>query len=177
MNLRGCEQCGSSQGPGAGVFEPRRCQGLGKPWGCVGRARSSGLEQALYTNSERNFGRDSERAFGKQPARRVPSPWAALFGDGHPPGPAGWAGPPGSPSARGLGSAVTAATRDQSTGTPAASPRALFNHSLANRLYSLPFSVCLLCWLDWREGFHGTSSFLWEGHRWQHMAHLVAPPG
>lgn len=179
MNLRGCEQCESSKGPGAAVFEPRGCQGLGKPCS-QGEEPRLGADTLHKLRAKFRPGIVSEPlASGGSPPSSLPAgcpahvllslvmdiPRGQQAGQGH--------------QADTVPEAVLSppATRDQSTGTPAASLRALFNHSLANRLYSLPFSVCLLYWLDWREGCHGTSSFIWEGHRWQHMAPLVAPPG
>lgn len=147
MNLRGCEQCESSKGLGAGVLEPRGGQGLRKSCSCVPRA--CGEEPAAHAgfgaHTSQTFiakfrpGIPSQQPFGKrrgslrssagcqQPARRVPSPCAALFGvmdipRGQCRRRAGWAGPPASRRApEGSAGLSPAATQDQRNGTPAAS--------------------------------------------------------
>lgn len=168
MNLRGCEQQGSG---GWSIWTQGR-PGIKK----VVEPRSQGEEPAARPGFGANTSQTlvakfrrgilGQQALGRrrgsllssagcqQPAHRVPSPCAALFGVMDIP--RGQQAGQGHQPAAGPGCAVTACH--------SASPRppcqwqatALFNHSLANHFYSLPFSFCLLCWLGWRGG---TSSF------------------
>lgn len=59
MNLRSCEQCESSKGPGAGAFEPRGGQGLRKS--CSFVPRVCGEQPAAHPG------------FGANPLRTLPA--------------------------------------------------------------------------------------------------------